>query len=472
MLTAGIIACGDDGGGAPHGSTGGDVSSSTGTTRSPEGSSGQSGADTTTGTPHSSGGSESTGAGTRGSETGGATTTADDTTAGASDDTTAGTSDDTTGTTGTIDCTCGAQVDAPYFWITNPPQATLSKIHLETLVEEARYLTQAGGVGEPQAAAVSVDNRYVAVASTEGTVSQFWTRTEDCEESNGRDRIQTSTGPADVLPYATEECRRWDAASDLGAPRAIAWAAGSQDEESCEYHAQRLWLTTCNAGIVNVAELDPDVGETLSIVVIVEAACNEALSLNMAVDADGVVWVVQEQIGGRFVRLDPDTLEYELSGTPFIPHDIGVDASGRVWVTSNNGKPFGAARYDPVSELWEVADSVPLGGVSAIAQAPSGEMWMTYRIYDGDASMPGPVSIDPDRLTISEGFDLCSTAGCPSLAVDAQGRVWIADRDADEAYRFDPTGPSSETITGLVAPRTTGDLTGEGLRNVACPGDR
>src|SRR5690606_359919 len=81
---------------------------------------------------------------------------------------------------GEIACGC----EFSYVWVANAPEGTVSKINMETLEEEARYLTRADGKGNPSRTSVSLKGD-VAVANRHGGLVKFYVDPADCEDTNG-----------------------------------------------------------------------------------------------------------------------------------------------------------------------------------------------------------------------------------------------------------------------------------------------
>src|SRR5690606_22145084 len=133
---------------------------------------------------------------------------------------------------------CGCEFN--YVWVANSPEGTVSKINMETLEEEARYLTRADGKGNPSRTSVSLKGD-VAVANRHGGLVKFYVDQADCKDTNGVPGIQTSTGKNDVLAWDMEECRAWYVDFPTSNQRPVAWTQGSIVPGSSKTSNEKVW---------------------------------------------------------------------------------------------------------------------------------------------------------------------------------------------------------------------------------------
>jgi hypothetical protein len=132
---------------------------------------------------------------------------------------------------------CGCEFN--YVWVANAEESTVSKINMETLVEEARYLTRQDGAGNPSRTSVSLAGD-VAVANRHSGLVKFHADPADCKDTNGTPGIQTSTGKNDVLAWDQEECRAWYVPFDATNQRPVAWTQGTVGA-GCSTSGEKVW---------------------------------------------------------------------------------------------------------------------------------------------------------------------------------------------------------------------------------------
>jgi streptogramin lyase len=73
------------------------------------------------------------------------------------------------------------------------------------------------------------------------------------------------------------------------------------------------------------------------------------------------------------------------------------------------------------------------------------------------------------RTIVDDQIALPGCEGPVGISIDAEGYVWVVDRDADLAFKVHPQNHTTTTTTGLVGPYTYSDMTGAGLGLVVNP---
>ncbi len=368
------------------------------------------------------------------------------------------------------ECDCGSSLSARYLWVANSGESTISKIDTDNLVELGRYLTRSDGAGNPSRTSVSLSGTAVAVANRYGGVTKVWADASLCDpNTNGVPGVQTSTGAGDVLPWGQDDCVAWFADFDYTTQRPIAWMAAELDPRDCTPVSERLWVSGCNKFAddwIHVHRLDGDDGSVLDSVEVEGLDCVDLGGYGGAVDPEGNFWVSNLAPQSKLARIDSDTLEVRVWDVPAGVYGITVDRDGRPWVTCNNGfDGCSAARFDPVTETWALADDHVVSSQSGIAQDREGRMWMNGWWYD-DAYTPFVVAIDPETLAV--GPPIATPAGAKGIAVDALGYVWSVAPQTNAAYRIDPATGVVDTVDGLSGPYTYSDMTGAALLGTAC----
>ncbi len=375
--------------------------------------------------------------------------------------------DDGAGSTGGGDgggddaCGCNSQSRHNYIWVSNSQESTISKINTATVVEEGRYLTRPDGQGSPSRTSVTISGRAVAVANRRGGVTKFWSNRVNCIDRNANGQIDTSTGPADVLPWGEDECMAWHTPLDYSSNRPVAW--------TCHNNKEMLWTGGSGRSVpdpdAHILLLDGDTGAITQTVV----AANYGGGLGPyggAVDSAGNFWTspmgfftADEPEFHRLHRVDAISFVHESypMDLNIQSYGITVDKFNYVWLTSLGTSYVG--RFTPSTQTWDVIPGP--GSNSGIAEGPDGRVW-----YGGN----GVQFVDPNTLVVHQLLS-GSASGIGSIkgvALDSGGFVWIVD--TVQAYKVDPAAAQvAATYTGLTGPYTYSDMTGWNVQNtVGC----
>ncbi len=364
---------------------------------------------------------------------------------------------------GTGECTsmCGVS-DFSYIWIANSLESTVSKINTRTLVEEGRYLTR-DTPGNPSRTSVSVDGRAVAVANRNGGVVKIWARSQDCKGPN------TSTGPADVKPWGTDDCVAWYTAfPGARSQRPVQWTTGELNPVTCQWDNQKIWTAEgrdpsdpqgeggfCKDDRVYVHRLNGDTG-MIEDTVELPFPCTTFGVYGGAVDSTNDLWLSRLFEGSPgAIRVDFDDLTYEEIG-PFYGYGITVDHKGRIW--GGTGVP---GRWDPIAKIWtSIAGSINNAGVG-LAEDNVNRMWVGI--------IGGIQAIDSETMALGPAVMFAGEqVQCKGISVDVDGFIWAVPDNGDRAYRVNPEDLTYEKIGGLVGAYTYSDMTGGTLKSVAC----
>lgn len=437
-------------------------------------------------------GSASASAGTSVSATATTSSTGDTPTTGTGSGTGTDSSDSTPTTTGVTEGGPKLDVGAPegmgacgcefnYVWVANSTESTVSKINMETLVEEARYLTRPDGKGNPSRTSVSLKGD-VAVANRHGGLVKFYADINDCKDTNGVPGIQTSTGKNDVLPWDMEECRAWYIDFPTTNQRPVAWTQGSIQSGSCNTTGEKVWTVMSEApsfpgmggaGGVIVSLVDGETGNIDKQITIPTFSGAGFGAYGGAVNLQGDLYFTPLGLGGltqsRLVRVYHNNFAYKVFDLPpeVSPYGITVDHKGKVWVASNAPGGAGVGRFDPDSETWDLVNGFYSG--AGLAEGPDNLMWV--------ASSGGANSVDIDTLQLGPKFS--SQYYLKGLGFDAKGFMWAVNY-ADEDDYGNPIEPelvmkvdidSLQVVgeyDGLDRPYTYSDFTGNALFNVTC----
>lgn len=381
----------------------------------------------------------------------------------------------TGGTEGPTGCGQG-DVDGTFafsiIWIANSPDGTVSKIDTTTATELARYRTGAGAP-DPSRTSVNLEGD-VAVSNRQGSVTKIAAELENCIDADGDGTITTSQGPADVLAWGEDECVLWhhDAdfdesiAGSLGGPRATAWAPGVLDEETCETVGADLWFGFRNqpAESVTIRRLDGKTGALVAEVVVDEWPCNwDHGPYGGAIDANGDFWGLGTS--GSLFRIDGDDMTVERwdNDASHVMYGIALAADGTPWIAGWSGNLWS---FDLATTTW-----IDRGGsndgptrLRGLAIDQEGSAWIA-----GNEPC-GLMRYDTAGGMLLDGMiELPGCATPVGVSIDVDGMVWVVDKDADKAFKLDPSDNSVVTVEGLVDPYTYSDMTGAGLNLVVNP---
>ena len=412
-----------------------------------------------TGTPTTGVGSTTQSSDSQGDDTGSSTT--DTTTGEGSSD---GGDESTSGGQKNCEQQGGSKVvEFSYIWIANSSQGTISKIDTTTGVELGRYVTRPDGSGNPSRTSV---NRFgdVAVANRSGGITKVYADPEDCLESNGTPGIQTSTGPDDVLPWGEDECVAWYTEIAHNNNRPVAWTNGTLNEETCEYEGVDVYTAYFDngvAGTIEIARLDGTTGLVTDTIPMPETPLKSHGFYGAAVDGQDRAWFSQLQ-GGQLVRVNADmTVDtWDVEDT-HEGYGITVTQDGYVWICGRD-----THRFDPVTETWAQAQAVDPGAYVHTGGCMGDGNGVLYR-----GAHSNVLGIDTDTLDTV----VTLPAGQPGddhiwgVAVDFDGFVWAIPRNAEHAYKMDPSVPADPivmTVEGLQDCYTYSDMTGFSLFSV------
>ena len=227
-----------------------------------------------------------------------------------------------------------------------------------------------------------------------------------------------------------------------------------------------VWAFTWNKGLAHFDGTDwsePAGYDQLDIVstrcVVGEECLNPIMA--MAVGPDGVLSLaVGSETLLRFDGVDWSVLPVtpaETGGGTAWTGDMAVASDGTLWAASWEE----LLAYD--GDTWArytTADGLPSGGISSVAVAPNGDIWVgTTDIFDGIPS-GGVARFDGDSWTVFDETDGLYGNAATGLTVGPDGTVWVIhganddpsagmERAAGGISRFDGIGWSVATIADV-----------------------
>ena len=360
--------------------------------------------------------------------------------------------------------------DFSYIWISNSPAGTVSKIDTATATEVGRYVSGPPGRQDPSRTSVSVDGRFAVVVNRNGSITMFAAEEDDCIDKNNNNQIETSTGPADVLPWGQDECMIWSvdlpSFSNNQGPRPVSWNVGEQDPNTCQYAMGDVWVGWYdqgqNTGYFRL--LNGEDGATITEVSVPNWSGMNWGPYGGAIDGNNDFWVTGWGSNGPVVKIDGQTYQATHYGNPggWI-YGMGLDLDGNTWA-SGCGTP-NVYRFDAQNQTWSTVANI---GGSCLRGLQVDREGRAFIAKNGPCGLG---VIDTQTLTVIQAH--VNIPGCSTpvgVSIDAEGYVWVVDQGASAAFKIDPdTYAVVATVTGLVSPYTYSDMTGAGLNAQILP---
>jgi sugar lactone lactonase YvrE len=205
-------------------------------------------------------------------------------------------------------------------------------------------------------------------------LAKIYATSESCEESNGMQGLQTSTGANDILAWGQEECLAWYTPMAYASQRPAAWAPGVFNDAACQWDNELVWTSGTNGATIDVVRLNGEDGSIDSVVNLGNSVSPGFYGIyGAASDADGNFWGSQLG-GGKLVYINAEDLTFQTWQTPAGGYGMTVDPDGKVWTCSSQ-----VGKFDPETEMWQQANTSGSGGCMAddqglLWQAGSGGM--------------------------------------------------------------------------------------------------
>lgn len=328
---------------------------------------------------------------------------------------------------------------APLIWVANSEEGTVSKIDTRTMTEVARYRTGPGSP-DPSRTTVALNGDVVVVNRGGASATKIAANPAECVGPGAG----TSTGKGDVRAWGDDKCVLWNTAF---APGSLARAAAFDAEKGLDGAVSTsVWVGLWTSS--KVVQLDSKTGKVLG-----EVDVAPIKPYGAAVDANHQVWVW----GGGVGRIHAPTRAWKQITNSPCAYGIAVDPKGRVW-TSGGGC---VARYTPDTGTW---DKVAVGASNrGLAVDAKGSVWVADTEF-------GVHQLNTESMAVVKDLPLGGGGrGFVGMAIDFDGKIWAINRNADQAFKIDPTTYGATPVTVGKGPYTYSDMTGFQLRNAADP---
>ncbi len=364
----------------------------------------------------------------------------------------------------------GGMLDTSFIWIPSTSDGWVSKINTRTMIEEARYLTGPDGAAESASrTAVSGDGRFVVVNGRgTGRSTAIAAGLDDCKDSNADGMITTSTGPADVKPWGTDECvawtlthPAWDGNYTHG-PRGITWTAGEWNEAQCAFINPKVWLGhMAGDGSAHMIRLDGATGAVEQDLVVPGWNGSDYAPYGGALDPKQRAWFTG--LRGELARVDTDVDPITVTRIPQPPeiqtYGMTVDPDGNPWMGGCSGP---VSTYDVATNTW-----ISIPGTNACHRGMAVDH--DFHVWVASNGPCGLVEVDGKTRTLVAQHQLAQCSTPIGVSVDVDGYVWLVD-EAGWAWKIDPQ--NVQAMQMMVVPGdhyVYSDMTGGQLKSVTPP---
>jgi hypothetical protein len=340
-----------------------------------------------------------------------------------------------------------------FIWVALSGRCTIAKINTETgaILAEYRSLPQNKSCTESSRTTVAFDgSSWVGHRGPGGATHVALNELNQCIDRNGNGVIDTSTGYDDIKAWpsgdasnAEDECILHHVDLGWGDTRHISVAPnGDIVLGSYVTRAFQAFNNSTGAAI-------PGAGRD-------SVACGGYGGL---VDKSNVLWSANGGGSGllRWDRSAPDSV----SPAPFSdapganPRCIQVPVYG-LGLDPNNGNIWVSTLSTPIYRVSPDGNTIagPFNhghSTQGLAVGANGHVWLSSSIFCGGSNCP-ITHLLPDGSLVGD-VPNPNGAGSTGVAIDAEGKVWSANRNSNTATRIDPSlgGPGADGVTPLGA---------------------
>ena len=318
----------------------------------------------------------------------------------------------------------------PFIWIALSQRCTIAKINTETgvILGEYRTISDSAGCNQSSRTTVAIDGSvWVGHRGPGGVTHVGQSELNQCIDRNGDSVIQTSTGYGDVLAWPGVDSDAVNAADECIIHHVDTNAVGLFDSRHMSIDASNnLWVGDF-AGGGNFVRINGATGTVASPVK--DTPCGGYGGL---IDGNGVIWSAQ----GSLLRWDPNAPDSGSNpacvNAGHGVYGVAIDSNGFIWTSSLFGGTVSKLSNDGTS-----FSLFPQGNPNAqgLAVDSDGDVWISSSLFCGSGCQVAHLKNDGTFV----GFvDNPSGAGSTGVAVDAAGKIWTANLNANTATRIDP----------------------------------
>jgi hypothetical protein len=324
----------------------------------------------------------------------------------------------------------------PFIWISLSQRCTIAKISTDTgqILGEFRTISDSAGCNESSRTTVALDGSvWVGHRGPGGATHVGNVGSNQCVDRNGNGSIDTSTGYGDVKPWtgsdsnlanAQDECILHHVNTDS------AFGGGDTRHMTIDPN-NNLWIGSFNSGGLFIRVN----GTTGAIETPVKD--NPCGGYGGAIDGNGVIW--SSSGTGPLLRWDPaapDSATNPVCHNEVPTYGVALDSNGFIWTTD-----FGATVRKTSPDGNTTVGPFPHGAQQAqgLAAAPNGDIWVSSSLNCSSNCTVGHLKNDG---TLVGSVPNPTGSGSTGVAVDANGKIWTANRASNTATRIDPdAGP-------------------------------
>ncbi|MEX0683921.1 MAG: choice-of-anchor L domain-containing protein [Dehalococcoidia bacterium] len=344
----------------------------------------------------------------------------------------------------------------PFVWVALSQRCTIAKLDTNTgaILGEYRTVSDGAPCYESSRTTVALDGSvWVGHRGPGGVTHVGHEDLFQCVDRDGSTSIDTSTGYGDVKPWPGATSILADAVDECIIHHVDTVAAGLSDSRHMSIDdTNNLWVGDFSGGSKFV-KIDGNTGTVISAVS--DWGCGGYGGL---IDANGVIWSGYGGSSG-LLRWDPNaptvTPNADLPGANprcfGIPsYGVAIDPSGWVWTSGLSANTLRKVSPDGLTVLGPFAT----GGIApqGLAVTSNGDVWLSSNLFCSGAGCP--IGHHKNSGLHIGNVPNPTGGGSTGVSVDANGKVWTVNRNANTATRIDPTlgplGSDAATPVGAV----------------------
>lgn len=318
----------------------------------------------------------------------------------------------------------------PFIWVALSQRCTIAKIDTTSGAILGEYRTVSDGTPctESSRTTVGLDGSvWVGHRGFSGQITHVGlVETSSCIDRNGNGTIDTSSGYGDVKAWPGSNAPV-SAAADECILHHINTGGGDSRHMSIDADGN-LWVGDRNGGSV-FRKYDAQTGALLEGPY--DFNCGGYGGL---IDGNGVIWSASS--GGSILRWDPALGPGAATCLPYNNYGMAIDSQGNVWVST-----LGEGVVRKFAPNGTLLGTFPQGTANAqgLAVDNNDHVWISSSLFCGGGCTVAHLLNDG---TFVGNVPTPTGSGSTGVSVDANGKIWTANRNSNTAVRIDPTaGP-------------------------------